>query len=136
MPVTPLAQQCRTIIIMGVAGSGKSTIASLLSDTLGYVYLEGDDFHSPEAKAMMAAGIPLTDALRESWIDRLCQQLALCAGQKAWCLRALAAFGLFYMLALAPSALAATSQPYSKISAPGANESRMVSKSAACVSRS
>ena len=85
MPVTPLAQQCRSIIIMGVAGSGKSTIASLLSDMLGYVYLEGDDFHSAEAKAMMAAGIPLTDALRESWIDRLCQQLSLCQQQQKSC---------------------------------------------------
>lgn len=85
MPVMPLAQQCRTVIIMGVAGSGKSTIASLLSDTLGYVYLEGDDFHSPEAKAMMAAGIPLTDTLRESWIDRLCQQLSLCQLQQKSC---------------------------------------------------
>ena len=56
---------------MGVAGSGKSTIGKLLAAELGYLFLEGDDFHSDEAKAMMASGTPLRSDLRQEWVDRL-----------------------------------------------------------------
>lgn len=63
--------QPQTLIIMGVAGSGKSTVGKLLAAKLGYLFLEGDDFHSDEAKAMMAAGIPLRSDLRQQWVDRL-----------------------------------------------------------------
>lgn len=75
----------RAIIIMGVAGSGKSTISKLLAEKLNYRYLEGDDYHSAEAKAMMAAGIPLSAQLRESWVDLLCQQLQQCKAEGVSC---------------------------------------------------
>ncbi len=75
----------RAIIIMGVAGSGKSTVSRLLAEKLNYRYLEGDDYHSAEAKAMMAAGIPLSDSLRESWVDLLCQQLQQCKAEGVSC---------------------------------------------------
>ena len=64
-----------SIIIMGVAGSGKSTVGAMLAKTLGWHFIEGDDFHSEQAKSMMAAGIPLTEALRDSWVLALCHQL-------------------------------------------------------------
>jgi len=68
--------QPQTLIIMGVAGSGKSTVGKLLAAELGFLFLEGDDFHSIEAKAMMAAGTPLRSDLRQGWVDRLASTLA------------------------------------------------------------
>jgi gluconokinase len=61
------------ILVMGVSGSGKSTIAEQLAQKLGLPFLEGDDFHSDAAKAKMAAGTPLTDDDRWPWLDRLNQ---------------------------------------------------------------
>lgn len=56
------------IIVMGVSGSGKSTLAKALADIYDYEYLDGDDFHSDESRALMAQGIPLTDAHRAPWV--------------------------------------------------------------------
>ncbi|MFC3495410.1 gluconokinase [Glycomyces rhizosphaerae] len=56
------------LVVMGVAGSGKSTVARLLADRLGRPMAEADDFH-PEANiAKMRSGTPLTDADREPWL--------------------------------------------------------------------
>jgi gluconokinase len=60
-----------TIIVMGVAGSGKSTAAKLLAERLGWPMAEGDDFHSPENKAKMAAATPLTDEDRKPWLEAI-----------------------------------------------------------------
>lgn len=59
------------IVIMGVSGCGKTTIASSLAEKLGGRYLEGDSFHPPENKEKMGAGIPLTDEDRWPWFDEL-----------------------------------------------------------------
>src|ERR1700742_2239337 len=59
------------IIVMGVSGSGKSTLGLALAAQLDCPFLEGDDFHAPESVAKMRAGIPLTDADRWPWLDRL-----------------------------------------------------------------
>lgn len=64
--VSPLA-----IIVMGVAGSGKSTLGTALAAAIDCPFLEGDEFHSPEAIAKMRSGIPLTDDDRWPWLDRL-----------------------------------------------------------------
>lgn len=56
---------------MGVAGSGKSTLGATLARALNCPFLEGDDFHAPEAVARMRAGTPLTDDDRWPWLDRL-----------------------------------------------------------------
>jgi gluconokinase len=60
-----------TIVVMGVSGCGKSTVARQLSERLGWPMAEGDDFHSPENKAKMAAGSPLTDEDRRPWLESL-----------------------------------------------------------------
>ena len=60
-----------TIIVMGVAGCGKSTVAKLLAERLGWPMAEGDDFHSPENRSKMASGTPLTDADREPWLEAI-----------------------------------------------------------------
>lgn len=56
------------IVVMGVAGSGKTTVARLLAQRLGRAYAEGDEFHPPENVAKMAAGTPLEDADRWPWL--------------------------------------------------------------------
>ncbi|MEH0632543.1 MULTISPECIES: gluconokinase [Streptomyces] len=59
------------VVVMGVAGTGKTTIGPLLAARLGVPYAEGDDFH-PEANiAKMSAGTPLDDADRGPWLDAI-----------------------------------------------------------------
>src|ERR1700712_3386387 len=57
------------LVIMGVSGSGKSTIAALLAARLGWDLQEGDELHSTANVAKMAAGVPLTDEDRIPWLD-------------------------------------------------------------------
>ncbi|WP_435527707.1 gluconokinase [Microbacterium aurantiacum] len=64
------------IVVMGVSGCGKSTIASLLAARLGRVYLDADDLHSPAAIAKMASGMPLTDDDRGPWLERVGARIA------------------------------------------------------------
>jgi len=56
------------IVVMGVTGSGKTTIGTLLAQQLGWNYADADDFHSPGNKEKMSRGIALTDADREPWL--------------------------------------------------------------------
>lgn len=63
------------LIIMGVSGSGKSTVAALLAERTGCILAEGDDFHSPANIARMAAGQPLDDARRAPWLAALASWL-------------------------------------------------------------
>ena len=57
----------QTLILMGVSGSGKSLIGSLLATALGAVFEDADDFHPASNKAKMSAGTPLTDEDRWPW---------------------------------------------------------------------
>jgi carbohydrate kinase (thermoresistant glucokinase family) len=61
----------KAIMVMGVSGAGKSTIAKGLADALGGVYLDGDDFHPKSNVEHMAAGQALTDEMRWPWLDIL-----------------------------------------------------------------
>jgi carbohydrate kinase (thermoresistant glucokinase family) len=58
------------LVMMGVSGSGKSTIAEILSARLGWPFKEGDDLHPKSNIAKMKAGTPLTDADRLPWLAR------------------------------------------------------------------
>ncbi|GLS13221.1 gluconokinase [Hydrogenophaga electricum] len=64
------------LVVMGVAGCGKSSLGQRLSAGLALPLIEGDDFHAPESVAKMRAGQALTDADREGWLDRLAAQFA------------------------------------------------------------
>jgi gluconokinase len=59
------------LVIMGVAGSGKTTLADLLDDRLGRLYAEADEFHPQANIDKMAAGTPLTDEDRWPWLDAI-----------------------------------------------------------------
>ncbi|MFI0151669.1 gluconokinase [Streptomyces lydicus] len=59
------------IVVMGVAGTGKTTIGPLVAAELGVPYAEGDDFHPPANIAKMSAGVPLDDADRGPWLDAI-----------------------------------------------------------------
>jgi len=63
------------LVIMGVAGCGKSTVGAALSEQLHIPYRDGDDLHSAEAVEKMRAGIPLTDDDRWPWLDRIANTL-------------------------------------------------------------
>lgn len=64
------------VVLMGVSGSGKSTVAARLADRTGCALAEGDDFHSPSNIARLAAGRPLDDARRAPWLAALRSWLA------------------------------------------------------------
>lgn len=59
------------LVVMGVAGCGKSSLGQACAGTLGWTLLEGDDHHAEASVAKMRAGIPLTDADRDGWLARL-----------------------------------------------------------------
>ena len=56
------------VIIMGVAGSGKTTVGTLLAELMGYTFIDGDTLHPAANVGKMSAGIPLTDADRAPWL--------------------------------------------------------------------
>ena len=66
MSMTPLR-----LIVMGVSGCGKSTMAGALSERLGLDMVDGDDLHLPESVAKMRSGVALQDADRWPWLDRI-----------------------------------------------------------------
>ena len=66
------------IVLMGVCGSGKTTIGEALSGALGWPFYDADDFHPPANVAKMAAGTPLTDEDRAPWLARLADELRAC----------------------------------------------------------
>ncbi len=63
------------IVVMGITGSGKSTVGAALAYELGVDFVEGDDYHSPENVRRMASGIALTDEDRASWLRVLAARI-------------------------------------------------------------
>jgi len=64
------------VVVMGVSGSGKTTVGSELARLLGAEFVDGDDLHPEANRAKMAAGKPLTDDDRWPWLDRVGEVLA------------------------------------------------------------
>lgn len=63
------------LVVMGVSGSGKSTIAEHLATRLGWRYVDGDLFHPPANVAKMSAGHPLTDEDRWPWLRAIAAEI-------------------------------------------------------------
>ena len=59
------------VVLMGVSGSGKTTIGTLLAERMHAVFADADDYHSAANKAKMAAGHPLNDEDRQPWLETL-----------------------------------------------------------------
>jgi gluconokinase len=64
------------IVVMGVTGSGKTTVGSLLAEHLGWEFADADAFHPAANKEKMRQGIPLTDADRAPWLAAINEQIA------------------------------------------------------------
>ena len=75
----------RIVVCMGVSGTGKSTLGSLLAQGLGWRFIEGDDLHTPGNLAKLGAGIALSDEDRAPWLAAVAQVIDECmaAGQSA-----------------------------------------------------
>jgi len=63
------------VVLMGVTGTGKTTVGEGLAARTGWPFADADDFHSAANRAKMHAGIPLTDEDREPWLESLHQQI-------------------------------------------------------------
>jgi gluconokinase len=59
------------IVIMGVAGSGKTTVGEALAERLGWSFRDADEFHPPSNVAKMSSGVPLVDEDRWPWLDAI-----------------------------------------------------------------
>jgi gluconokinase len=64
------------VVVMGVSGSGKSTVGALLAEKLGAPFVDGDLLHPESNVAKMAAGTPLNDGDRKPWLEAVGQRLA------------------------------------------------------------
>lgn len=64
------------VLVMGVSGSGKSSVAARLAEQIGATFVEADDYHSEQNISAMSRGIPLTDEMRRPWLDALGDSLA------------------------------------------------------------
>ena len=69
------------LIVMGVSGSGKTTVAELIAKRLGWPFMEGDRLHPKANVEKMRRGIPLTDADRAPWLDRIGEERKLWAAE-------------------------------------------------------
>ena len=63
------------VVVMGVSGSGKTTVAALLAAALGCQFQEGDDLHPRENVEKMHGGTPLTDADRMGWLHKIAEEI-------------------------------------------------------------
>ena len=63
--------QQRPVLVMGICGVGKSTIAAAIAESLDGRFIEADSYHDSASVARMRAGLPLTDEMRWGWLDRL-----------------------------------------------------------------
>ncbi|MEA5581231.1 gluconokinase [Nodularia harveyana UHCC-0300] len=70
------------IIIMGVSGSGKTTIGKLLADSLNWKFKDADEYHSPDNIETMRLGIPLNDTDRKPWLKDLQTAIAIWLKEK------------------------------------------------------
>jgi gluconokinase len=75
------AQTGCAVVVMGVSGSGKTTVAELLAKQLGWQFMEGDRLHPSANVEKMRQGIPLTDDDRAPWLDRIGEELKSWAAQ-------------------------------------------------------
>ena len=69
------------LLVMGVTGSGKTTVGKLLAQRLGWLFLDADDFHPAANIEKMKHGVPLSDEDREPWLAAIHAELLKCAAE-------------------------------------------------------
>lgn len=70
-----MSGKMRAVVVMGVSGCGKSTVAAAICARTGAHLIEGDDFHPAQNVEKMHAGIPLTDTDRQGWLEQLAKEV-------------------------------------------------------------
>ena len=70
-----MVNPAKIVVLMGVSGSGKTTVGKLLAERLGWPFQDADDFHPEANRLKMHQGIPLTDRDREPWLQSLANLL-------------------------------------------------------------
>lgn len=93
---------------MGPAGAGKTTVGTLLADSLGWEFLDADDFHSAANIDKMRRGVPLTDADRAPWLEAIRVRLGQALANRTNVVLACSALTERYRQALTPSDAART----------------------------
>ncbi|HTQ37123.1 MAG TPA: gluconokinase [Steroidobacteraceae bacterium] len=91
-----MALRPAAVVVMGVSGSGKSTLAQRLALELDCPFIEGDALHDPASVAKMAAGVPLQDADRWPWLDRIGAALRECCEARGLAVAACSALRYAY----------------------------------------
>ncbi len=76
------AKKVQVLVVMGVSGSGKTTVGKALAQELGWTFIEGDDFHSEANVKKMAAGTALSDEDRDAWLSSLQEEIVKALGQQ------------------------------------------------------
>jgi gluconokinase len=89
-------QEPRVVVVMGVAGSGKSTVGALLAARNNGCFHDADEFHPPANIAKMASGVPLTDADRLPWLQRLRREVIDATPADQFCVLACSALKKIY----------------------------------------
>ncbi len=74
--MAPAPVSTRHVVVLGVSGSGKTTVARGIAERTGLLFGEADDFHPAANVAAMSAGVPLTDADRRPWLEALARWMA------------------------------------------------------------
>lgn len=69
-------KQAQALVVMGVSGSGKTSVGSALAEALGWPFYDGDDYHPPANVEKMSRGVPLDDADRQPWLAALHRRIA------------------------------------------------------------
>lgn len=92
------------VLIMGVSGSGKTTVGQMLAAELGWSFFDGDDFHPPANTTKMTNGIPLTDKDRHPWLQALAVQIRSCLARRQSAVFAVSALKQVYRDMLAVDA--------------------------------
>ncbi|MGA4545226.1 gluconokinase [Uniformispora flossi] len=85
-----------TIVVMGVSGTGKTTVARLLAERLGVPFADADDFHPRANIVKMSAGIPLDDADRRPWLQSIGRKVRDCRAAGTGCVIACSALKRSY----------------------------------------
>ena len=70
-----MVPRAMVVVLMGVSGSGKTEVGTRLAEALGGTFVEGDDYHPPANVAKMRSGVPLDDADRQPWLERLSREI-------------------------------------------------------------